>query len=269
VSSRIEFLGERFSARVRRRGSDGGAQTEVREDLPAVGPAHQEDLEAQIDMVRMAVELEGAAEFAGAGTGAREEHGDSFVAHFPELEAQLANWNAAVERLRAAPGELWAWLERAARKRGIEEPPFAVGALIDRLATVTTERSRRGQLRTPHTVRLERSSDRLGGGERLSLHAEGQNVVRVRGDQPAAAERTLAEAGRTIQALFDDAQGSKAAAEVGVARDAMLDLKQPLLETLAEAGAQDPIHVADACPVCRRAAERERDAPAGDAPSET
>jgi hypothetical protein len=254
VQSRIDLLGERLSARVLRRGPERRERiSPAASDLPPVDAAHQEDLEGQMDLVRMAIELEGPADLGSGPSGA--EHRESFLAHFAELEQPLAQWNDCIERMRAAPGVLWTWLERAANKRGIEEPPYSTGALIDRLAIVTAERSRHGQLRIPYELRLERFSDRVGAGERLSLHAEGQKVVQIMGDQHAAAERALNEAAAVIQALFDEAQGSKAAAEVGDARDAMLDLKQPLLEALASAAAQDPITVAEACPVCRRMAE--------------
>jgi hypothetical protein len=258
VQSRIDSLGERLSARVLRRGperSERGATAAA--DLAAVAPAHQEDLEGQMDLVRMAIELEGPADLAAGPSGA--EHRATFLAHFPELEDELAEWNDCVERVRAAPGSLWSWLERAAHKRGIEEPPYATGALIDRLAIVTIERSRLGQLRNPYELRLERFGDRVGGGERLTLHAEGQKVVEIMGDQHAAAVRVLNDAATAIQGLFDQAQGSKAAAEVGESRDAMHDLKQPLLEALARAAAQDPITVSESCPVCRQATDDDDD----------
>jgi len=253
VQSRIDLLGERLSARVLRRGSERRDRSGSDEpDLGPVEPGHQEELEGQMDLLRVAVELEGAADLGGTGPHAEEQR-VSFLAHFGELEEELEQWNACVERVRAAPGALWTWLALAARKRGIEEPPFAVGALIDRLAIVTAERSRHDQLATPYALRLQRFTDRLSAGERLSLHAEGQNVVAIPGDQRAAAERSIAEAEHTIQELFDDAQESKPATDIGEARDAMLDLKQPLLESLARAAAQDPVTVSERCPICRHA----------------
>jgi hypothetical protein len=254
VQSRIDLLGERLSARVLRRGPERRERiADGAVDLGPVDAAHQEDLEGQMDLVRMAIELEGPADLGSGPSGA--EHRESFLAHFDELAEPLAQWNESIERMRAAPGVLWSWLERAARKRGIEEPPFATGALIDRLAIVTAERSRHGQLRIPYELRLERFSDRVGAGERLSLHAEGQKVVQIMGDQHAAAERALNEAAGTIQALFDEAQRSKAAAEVGDARDAMHDLKQPLLEALARAAAPPRYTGARGCRSGGRAAE--------------
>lgn len=257
MRGRIDFLGERLSARARRRGAERDDHAEPRSDQPPVARAHQEELEHQMDLVRVAIELEGAADFGGDGAGAdsRERHRESFLAHFGELAELLAQWNEAVERVRAAPGALWSWLERAARKRGISEPPYAVGGLIDRVATVTTERARTGQLDVPHQLRLERFADRAGGAERMGLLADGQNVMAVPGEQPAVAERALGQAERAIQALFDEAQRCKQAAEVGNARDAMLDVKQPLLLALAQAAAQEPIKASDQCPICRLAAE--------------
>jgi hypothetical protein len=224
-----------------------------------VSGTHREDLEAHMDLLRMAIELEGPCDY-GDAPGASPQHQIEFLAHFGELEPQLAEWNDSVERVRAAPTALWSWFEHTARKRGVTEPPFALGPLIDRFAILTAERSRRGQLSDAHKLHVEHFRDRIGGAERISLHVEGQNVAKLpSAPEPTAAERT-ADAEAMLQRLFDDAQRSDPASEIQDSRDALLDQKQPLLDLLAILASVDTIAFAPDCPECSRAfaAEQER-----------
>jgi hypothetical protein len=221
-----------------------------------VGSAHREDLESRMDLLRMAVELEAPCEY-GDPQGAGAERRQAFMAHFRELQAPLEEWNERIERVRAAPATLWSWFERAARKRGVSEPPFALGALIDRLAILTTERSRHGELDVAHPLQVERFRDRVSGVERLSLHVEGQNVARLPAEPAATIEQRATAAEKVLQKLFDDAQRSNQAREVASARDALLDLKQPLLERLAIHASVDEILFEPDCAACRRAREEQ------------
>jgi hypothetical protein len=76
------------------------------------------------------------------------------------------------------------------------------------------------------------------------MAGEPQDVVRSQIDA----------ATREIQRLFDEAQSTKEAAEIIGARDALLDIKQPLLEALAQHASMDEIGFAKRCPRCRTAA---------------
>jgi len=203
-----------------------------------------------MDLLRMAVDLEAPCEFGdlpGTGEGRKE----AFMAHFRELQEPLEEWNEQVERVRSAPAALWSWYERAAHKRGVSEPPFAVGALIDRLAILTAERSRHGELGVHHALQMERFRDRVSGLERISLHLEGQNVARLPSEPATTIEQRSADAEALLQKLFDEAQRSNQANEIANSRDALLDLKQPLLERLAIHGSVDAILFDPACPACR------------------
>jgi hypothetical protein len=217
-------------------------------DLLPVDPAHREDLEALMDLLRVAIQLESRCDYG-------DEPGDdqrrrSFLAHFGELQAPLEEWNAAVARVEAAPGALWGWLARSTIERGFSEPPFAVGGLIDRLAILTGARARQGRLETPHRLFLEHFRDRLGGGEGVSLYVEGQNVARLPSDPAGTLDERIAAAEELIQTLFDDAQRCGETGEIVQAQDALLDLKQPLLDRLALHAAVDLILFAPDCPVC-------------------
>lgn len=225
-------------------------------ELRPVDGAHREDLEALMDLVRVSIDLEAPCDY-GDGAASEAANRTAFLAHFTDLERPLREWDAAVERVQAAPGALWSWFERAARKRGIREPPFALGALIDRLAILTADRARHGRLGAPHRLSVEHYRDRLREGERVSMYVEGQHVGYLPDESDAAVERRMQTADALIQALFDDAQRSRPAAEVVDARDLLLDLKRPLLDLLAEHASLDVFMVAAGCPVCS-AAERQQ-----------
>lgn len=252
------MLGQRISARVLRRTAQPAradrGRGETERDLTPVAPEHREDLEGLLDVLRVAIELEGACDYGDRGPG-QQTNRTSFLAHFGELERPLAQWDETVERVAAAPGALWEWFAHSTAKRGITEPPFAIGPLIDRLAILTAERARHGQLDTEHKLHLQHFTDRQAGGERVSLYVEGQNVAQLPSEAPAIPGGQLEAAGEAVQALFDDAQSSDEASEILEARDLLLDLRQPLLDLLTLQGSLDAIYFAADCPVCQ--SERE------------
>jgi hypothetical protein len=228
----------------------------AREDeVPApVGPAHQEDLEALGNALRAAIELESHCSFADPPSG-REHNRESFLAHFSDLDDALEEWDAEVERVRAAPGAIWDWYARAVVKRGIKEPLFVVGALIDRLATWTVERARHGQLGSPHELYLQHFKDAFDGEEHVSVYVEGQKVAKVPGEPRRDLQRRLDAVDGLIQRLFDDAQNCQEASEIGHARDSLVDLKQDLLDRLTLCDPSTPVLFAADCPFCQTLSE--------------
>jgi hypothetical protein len=227
-------------------------QNACEDDVPApVEPKHQEDLEALRNVLRAAVELESRCDFADPPNGRRHNR-ESFLAHFSELEDALEEWDAAVERVRAAPGALWDWYARAAAERGIDEPQFAVGSLIDRLATLTVERSRHGRLSAQHELYLQHFKDAFESEESVSVYVEGQKVAKLPGEPRRDERRRVEAVDRLIQSLFDSAQICEAATEIGHARDSLLDLKHELLDRLATL---TPVLFAADCPFCQRMIE--------------
>jgi len=228
----------------------------VREAHALVQPEHREDLETLLDVLRASVELESRCDYADAPNG-EQHHRRAFMAHFGELGALLEQWDAAVERLRTAPGGLWEWFAVAAADRGIAEPPFALGALIDRLAVWTVERSRHGELRHHHRLDLQHFRDGFGDQQYLSIYVEGQKVATLPCEPSADLERRAGAADNLVQSLFADAQACEEAKEVGHARDALLDLKQHVLECLTEHATGSPILAAADCPRCAMCVEQD------------
>ncbi len=220
-----------------------------RDLLGPAEPAHQEDLETLLDVLRASIELEGPCDYAEGPSGVQTNR-RALQAHFPGLAGLLEQWDRGVERVRAAPDRLWEWLAGAAAARGIAEPPFAVGALIDRLAVRTVERSRTGQSAHPHELSIQHFKDVVNGQEHLSVYVEGQKVARLAHLPEADMRRRLESTEALIQGLFDDAQRCAEAAEILAAHDALFDLKQQLLDRLAHDAAISPIPVAPGCPVC-------------------
>ncbi len=220
-----------------------------RDLLGPAEPAHQEDLETLIDVLRASIELEGPCDYAEGPAGGHSNR-RALQAHFAGLAGLLEEWDAGVERARAAPDRLWEWLAGAAAARGFAEPPFALGALIDRLAVRTVERSRNGQSRHPHELSVQHFNDTFDGEEHLSVYVEGQKVARLPSLPEADVRLRLEATEALIQGLFDDAQACSEAAEILAAHDALLDLKQQLLDRLAHDAAVSPIPFALGSPIC-------------------
>jgi hypothetical protein len=216
-----------------------------------IGAEHLEDLEAQMDMLRVAVELVSRSDFADLRDGDQANRA-SLRAHFAELGTALQEWDTVVARVQAAPGAVWEWFAQAASERGFSEPPFAVGPLIDRLATLTVERARQGRLARPHRLDLQHFANRSARREHVTLYVEGQNVAELHAESAANPQLEIAAAGQRVQALFDDAQSSEQAEAVASARDALLLIKQPLLDRLALHGSVDAVAFATGCPICQR-----------------
>ena len=248
------MLGQRISARVLQRATRlqqpdplAGAESTTGR---LVGAEHLENLEAQMDMLRVAIELESRSDF-GDLQDDDQHNRTSFLAHFAELDTALEEWDTMVERVQAAPGSVWGWFAQATSERGFTEPPFAVGPLIDRLATLTVERARHGRLDTPHRLYLQHFKNRSTRGEHVSVCVEGQNVAQLPAEPAATPQRQIEAAGQRVQALFDDAQSCKQAEELASARDALLVVKRPLLDRLALHASVEAVAFAASCPFCQ------------------
>jgi len=200
-------------------------------------------------LLRTAVELESRCDYDEPPTG-QQPNRQAFMAHFPKLGASLEEWDATVERARLAPSALWEWFVKTAAERGITEPSFAVGSLIDHLAILTLQRARSWQLDTPYELSLEQFRDRFGGKEYVSIHLRGQRVARIPTQPHIDDQHRIQAVGRLMQGLFDDAQASKEARVVVEARDSLLLLKEELLAHLRPRSADTPTLLADGCPFC-------------------
>ncbi len=216
-----------------------------------IGSGHKEDLELMLSGLRTAVELESRCDFADP-LNYSSRNGRIFLAHFGALEAVLDQWDDRVERMHAAPDALWGWFAREVSEHGIAEPPFAVGPLVDRLVVWTINRSRRGQLRAPHELGLQVFDDTIGGVKRTRLYLGGEKVATLPGEPPADLQWRIDIACGLIRTLFEDAQTCNEAREIDDARDALLELKQQLLDSLELYPAVTPIARTDDCPFCRR-----------------
>ena len=232
-------------------GATGGAG-EARGATP-IDPVHRADLETLRDLLRTAVELESRCDFGEPSTGSQPNR-QAFMAHFTALHAPLEEWNAAVERSRTAPGALWEWFARAAGRRKITEPEFAVGSLIDRLAVLTLQRARKWQLQSPYELTLEHFRDRQDGDKYVSIHLDGQRVARLPMESGESTDQHFEAANRLIQGFFDEAQASEEAQAVADARDTLLQLKEELLERLKPGAGETPLERVQDCPVCARQA---------------
>lgn len=224
---------------------------------PPVDARHQEDLETLLELMRANVSLESRCQ-VGDGDGAQR---DAFAAHFARLGASIEDWNERVIRAQAAPVALWRWLAHETARRGIVEPPFMVGAVIDHVAVVVLELARAGTLTTHRDLVFRRFGEVARDPAAILVYHETSRMARL---APAPhAEEAVAQAERLIQRLLDDALACAEAEEVARSRDVLLDLKHDLLEWLATEAAVDPLPLALGCPVCRPDPDGSAPAPAG------
>jgi len=227
----------------------------------AISTEHQEGLEALLSALQLAVGFDSRCDY-GDPMGGEARNRRAFAAHFGELESLLSDWDAAVERVRAASDALWEWFARAARERSLREPPYVVGALVDRLATWTIERSRRDELEVPYELRSQHFNDAFDGSERVSIYVEGQKVAVLPGEPSAGLAQRVEAVDALIQALFEDAQRCEQAQEIGNARDSLLDLKLPLQNGLAlHTAPGKPMPFSAECPLCGASKSRDRHLP--------
>jgi hypothetical protein len=219
------------------------------QDEVSIEPNHEEELEALLDLLRTAVKLE--ARCGDHVVPAVRDGAATLHTHFADLEPWLEEWDAEVERTQMAVAALWDWYTRAAGARGITEPPFTLGPLVDCLAIRTVERARNGKLRRHQELSIEHLPDRIGGVERMNIYVEGQRVAGFPRPQHDDVEQPAYAFDHLIQALFDDAQRSDEARAIDRARDSLLAHKRRLLRRLAEYAADARMRYEPGCRICR------------------
>jgi len=196
-----------------------------------VEPRNPEDLESIRCLVHASIALETACDYGGAladqAAGRRV-----FLAHWPELAHPLAQWDSAVERSRAAPAALWAWLAVACETHDLTEPEFSVGSVVDQIALLTLRRARNWQLATPHQLEIEALEDRHAAAGLVALYLKGQRIASLATKSNNAGNIRPGAAIDRVQHLFDSAQRSSQAQAISDARDRLLELQGPLLSAL-------------------------------------
>jgi len=219
--------------------------------LTALSVGHRRDLEATVDLLRIAIELESACDFGDTSSAQRLRRA-AFLAHFGDWDQELCGWDGAVERARAAPAALWSWMAQRATEVGLREPPLELGPLIDRLGILTVQRSRDGHLAMRQKLLVQQLRSGHGPDRRIVIYVEGQGVGQLLGEDDPSSRHGAYLAAR-IQELFDVAQRTEQARELQRAADLLQDAKHALLGRLNVLGASDSIEFAERCPICRRA----------------
>jgi hypothetical protein len=212
---------------------------------------HRRQLEASVDLLRIAIELESECDFGDTSVAQRSNR-VAFLAHFGDWEEALGEWDGAVARARDAPAALWSWMTAFAPRIGLREPPLELGPLIDRLAILTVQRSREGCLAMPQQLLVQPLRSGHGQTTRIVIYVEGQRVGQLLGEEDPRSRHGAYLAGR-IQELFDLAQETDEAHELQRAADLLQEAKHALLGRLNLLAASDSIEFADRCPVCRLA----------------
>jgi hypothetical protein len=186
---------------------------------------------------------------AHSSTGLGQNESEAFAAHFGALVPLVEDWNAAVNRLAAAPARVLEWLEAECRRCGLTLPsyqPEAVGTVLQ------------------HRLLALDPADGLQvlqGWSPVPAPGGHRELLSLRDDQLATPLATLdsepaetfpdrmRDTTRPIEDLFRRAQGSGAMAELATARTKVDALVHP-------ANAQVMLHLAatlypaDGCPFC-------------------
>jgi hypothetical protein len=130
---------------------------------------HRRQLEASVDRLRIAIELEAECDFGDTAPEDRWRR-IAFLTHFDGWEEPLREWDAAVARARAAPAALWSRMAARAGQVGLREPPLELGPLIDRLAILTIQRSRSGLLGMPQKLLVQPLCSGYGTDRRIVIY---------------------------------------------------------------------------------------------------
>lgn len=101
-----------------------------------VTPEHREHLRRMLEAMQGAIVNDRVCGYGDPSTG-RQLHREEFLAHFPDLGAELEHWNAAVARQRDAPAALRTAFDTVVRERGLDEAPYAGQAVAEILAAWT------------------------------------------------------------------------------------------------------------------------------------
>jgi hypothetical protein len=224
------------------------AEIKRRADLVAgagarlVGPRHRSLLEAMLDRFQLAVLNEQAMDY-GDAPGGEPQNQSSFDAHFKSLRPDVVGWHGAVHRLVDASQELRDFIAREVPGCGFTEPDYNGGTVEECFTEVSVRRALGREGNEPKEIHLRCVGDSTTpeGGQRWSayLHSGTRelkvaeldyDIAELSEDGTEGLNEIIAGMDQDLQACFDAIQRSDAAAGVTEAHDALLALKQPLLD---------------------------------------
>jgi hypothetical protein len=246
----------------------GIADQKRRADLVAtaqgrqVGPAHRSLLGGLLESVQLAVLNGRVVDYSDAPDG-EPQNQDSFAAHFESLMPTLDEHRAAVQQLELATQSLRGWVEHEVHRRGFTKPGYLEGTVTECFSEISVDRALRGELSESLVIHLrcvegittpegeKYWSANLHSGRREVKVAQLRHVVKEFSEEGMAPlNRIIAGMDRDLQACFDAIQDSDAAAEVAASRDALRELRQPLMDRLKRLRiAFDPVFTGS-CPFC-------------------
>lgn len=237
----LERLAERLSE---------AAERKRRDDMVAgargrpVGARHRSLLEATLDRFQLAVLNEQAMDY-GDAPGGEPQNRSSFEAHFKALRADVSAWHGAVQRIADASQELREFIAQEVRGRGFTEPDYIDGTVEECFSEVSVRRALGREGNEPKEIHLRcvGATTTPEGGQRWSAYLHSgthelkaaeldHDVTEFSEDAMAELNEIIAGMDQNLQACFDAIQRSDAAARVTEAHDALLALKQPLLDRL-------------------------------------
>jgi hypothetical protein len=226
---------------------------------------HLGELQRRLEVLRTCVERDEPGEYEDA-PGGRRTHYNAFKAHYPELGVSLDDWDAAVRRVAAAQRTLRDMLkdaiadaDEASPWHGISEPDYSVQNVVEVLYRIVVQSAEKGELGDNRSLRpwdfrnpLPTAFDAPPTQAPWAVLL-GQSRIAIVPDLPEDGRDDRLQAVRQrVEALWQAAERWDVAAEVGVSKEALTGLKQPLMDDIQEWRKVSGIRVARDCSICRK-----------------
>jgi hypothetical protein len=237
------ILIERGRAAGRRTASRHGAAAFAVDGRAPVGRIHEQHLHGWLERLVNAVNERSACPYPD------DQGRQAIRSHFPDLTAPCDEWDAAVARADAAPVAA-----REQVERHVAEAHIPDGYNRDKLAEVI---ARFVVARPDYHVVLRAVRDEFRGDDVcwsvFTPSGRGTEVkIAELADAPVEAIQEHVSADEAaLRAVVDGVRNSERIPEIAASRDALGELRRPLLDMLATKQAVSPILSAAACPYCQ------------------
>jgi hypothetical protein len=230
-----------------------------------VPPDHLQELQHRLSVLLHNVEIGGGCDYGDIAYSVTNQA--TFKAHYPDLEAQLDEWDAAVYRVVATKRAITTALEEMAETTDEAASWFGINREecdVDRLRTLIQEaverRSSEGTLDGPVSLNWTETPPfpplvSIEGPDHdafWKLDLGGHHIAVVL-DLPVEdrAER-IADTKRRVEALWSAAMGLEEAKELRPARTRLTGLQQDLQSALVDWQKVTNVRVTSRCPICRK-----------------
>jgi len=215
-----------------------------------VSQQHEQQLHEWLTLLTRTVEQGSSSGFAGYPEGAGQLQ-QALIMHFPDLLAELSEWDQAVARSLAAPTEAQEQVERAV----MADPGIPDG--YNRESVAASIASLIVAIGGSYRFVIRTVGDGVQGSDAYwSVHIarNARNEVQVASLPDIPIDQHLELVGRheaALQAVVERAARADRLPDIAAARAALEALKQPLVDLLAVKSTVSPVLSIADCPFCQ------------------